>query len=154
MMQPRYQEIQSAQIPEVSLQNGVNVKVICGTVENVTGPVQDIIVDPEYLDVSVPARATFEHQVKNGYTVFTYVLEGSGYFDPHKEQMIHSENIVLFQKNGERLQITTEGEPTRFLLISGKPLGEPVAWHGPIVMNTKQELETAFREYREGTFIK
>jgi redox-sensitive bicupin YhaK (pirin superfamily) len=153
MMPPRYRGITSDQIPEVSLSNDVSVKVVCGTVAGVTGPVQDIIVDPEYLDVSVPAGTIFEHQVKHDYTVCAYVLEGRGYFDDKKTQLLDAENLVLFKK-GDQVTIVTEDEPVHFLLFSGKPLGEPVAWRGPIVMNTQQELGVAFQEYQAGTFIK
>ena len=153
MMAPRYQEITSAQIPELVLANGVKIKIVCGTVGDVKGPAQEIIVDPEYLDVTVPAGAVFEHQVKDGYTVFAYLAEGQGTFD-EQHQHADAETLVLFQQDGDHLTIKADAEDLRFLLISGKPIGEPVAWHGPIVMNTKQELEVAFREYREGTFIK
>ena len=152
MMAPRYQDISQTLIPEVSLENNINIKVLCGTVEGVQGPVRDIIVDPEYLDITVPADTVFEHHIKHGYTVFAYILEGQGYFDDKQEHLFHPEHLVLF-KNGENVRIAAESENLRFLLISGKPIGEPVAWYGPIVMNTKQELQHAFDEYRNGTFI-
>lgn len=154
MIPPRYQDIQHSQIPEVSLDSGARIKVICGRIGEVSGPVEELIVEPEYFDVNVPAGSTFEHLVKDGYTVFCYVLEGEGGFGPQPKQLFGPETLLVFEKKGERVLVSTTDEALRFLLISGKPLGEPIAWYGPIVMNTKQELETAFQEYREGTFIR
>jgi redox-sensitive bicupin YhaK (pirin superfamily) len=154
MMEPRYQDVNSAEVPEVTLENNATVRVLCGTVAGVHGPVKNIIADPEYLDVTVPANTTCEFSVKDGYTVFTYVIEGSGYFAPSKEKLFGAEQLVLFEKQGDALTAVTTDASVRFLLISGKPIGEPVAWYGPIVMNTKAELEVAFEEYRNGTFLK
>jgi redox-sensitive bicupin YhaK (pirin superfamily) len=155
MMLPRYQEIQSNQIPEKTLSSGVTVKVICGDVQGTQGPVRDIVVDPEYLDVTVPAGAVFEHEIKEGYTAFAYVLEGSGYFDAEEKQAAPSHHLVVFS-DGKGIKVKPDNPSgyVRFLLVSGKPIGEPVAWYGPIVMNTQEELQTAFREYQEGMFIK
>ena len=153
MMDPRYRDIKSGQVPVVKLESGAKVKVICGKVGKHEGPVQGIIIDPEYLDASVPERAEFVHATKRGHTVFAYVIGGKGRFDQQKDQVIGNGTICLFA-DGDQVKITTGDEPVRFLLISGKPIGEPVAWHGPIVMNTNEELETAFEEYRNGTFIK
>ncbi len=171
MMQPRYQDIKSALIPEVKLSSGATVKIICGLLQGVTGPVQDIIIDPEYLDVMVPPHTSFIHAVKSGHTVFTYVVKGKGYFDRQRdsyafevigennsdfkrERLIGAENLVLYERQGGQIEVTTEAEPARFLLVSGKPIDEPVAWYGPIVMNSQQELRTAFEEFQKGTFIK
>jgi redox-sensitive bicupin YhaK (pirin superfamily) len=153
MMEPRYRDIKSGQVPVVKLESGAKVKVICGKVGKHEGPVKGIIIDPEYLDVSVPERTEFVHATKRGHTVFVYVIEGKGHFDQQKDQVIGNGTICLFA-DGDQVKITTGDEPVRFLLISGKPIGEPVAWHGPIVMNTDEELETAFEEYQNGTFIK
>jgi len=153
MMPPRYRDIKKEQIPEVSIANDVVVKVICGEINGIKGPVQDIVTNPEYLDVTIPSGSEFNHQVITEHNLFAYVIEGEGYFDPSKEQMIDSEHLVIFE-DGDKIRITTEDEKVRFLLISGKPLGEPVAWYGPIVMNTQEELKIAFEEYQNGTFIK
>jgi redox-sensitive bicupin YhaK (pirin superfamily) len=153
MMDPRYRDIKSGQVPVVKLESGAKVKVICGKVGKHEGPVKGIIIDPEYLDVSVPQHTEFVHATKRGHTVFAYVIEGKGRFDHQKGQSAGNGTICLFA-DGDQVKITTGDEPVRFLLISGKPIGEPVAWHGPIVMNTDEELETAFEEYRNGTFIK
>jgi redox-sensitive bicupin YhaK (pirin superfamily) len=152
MMTPRYRDVKSSQIPEVSLDSGARVKIICGQVNGVNGPVKDIVTDPEYLDVSVPADSSFRHAIKKGHTAFTYVIDGKGYFDK-SGRLFDSENLILFE-DGDEVSVTTENTPVRFLLISGKPIGEPVAWYGPIVMNTQEELNTAFEEYENGTFLK
>lgn len=153
MMEPRYREVKTEQIPEVSIGENVKIRVISGEIENTKGPVRDIIVDPEYLDVTLAPGAEFEHNIKKGYRAFAYVIEGSGYFDPDKKKSIDIEHLVIF-KDGDTVKISTDDKSLRFLLVSGKPLGEPVAWYGPIVMNTQEELDIAFEEYRNGTFIK
>ncbi len=170
MMNPRYRDIKSGQIPEVTLENGVKIKIICGKVSGKQGTVKDIIIDPEYLDVMIPPRTEFIHPVKRGHTVFAYVIagkgyfckeknpftyevEGANYFDMQREPFVSQESLVLFD-DGDQIAASTEDEPVRFLLISGKPIGEPIAWYGPIVMNTQEELKIAFEEYRKGTFIK
>ena len=170
MMDPRYRDIKSAQVPEVALKGGARVKVICGTVAGKQGPVRDIVIEPEYLDVSLPAGAEFVHDTPRGHTVLAYVIGGKGvfcneknpfaygavgenYFDMKRDPFIHDGTAVLFA-DGERVTVSAPDEPVRFLLISGRPIGEPVAWYGPIVMNTEEELETAFAEYRSGTFIR
>jgi redox-sensitive bicupin YhaK (pirin superfamily) len=153
MMEPRYRDITSSQVPEVTLENGVKIKVICGKVRKYEGPVKGIIIEPEYLDVAVPANAEFSHPTKRGYTVFVYVIEGQGDFDDQEQRLIGNGNVCLYE-DGDYATVKTGGEPVRFLLISGKPIGEPVAWYGPIVMNTDEELRQAFEEYQNGTFIK
>ena len=170
MMEPRYREVKSNQIPETRLEDGAKVKVICGKVNNVTGPVRDIVTNPEYLDVKIPARSKFLHSARSGHTVFAYVIEGKGYFDQRRDSyayevegtnyfdferscLIGPESLVMFD-DGDQLIFTTADEPVRFLLASGKPLREPVAWYGPIVMNTQEELRLAFEEYQNGTFVK
>jgi redox-sensitive bicupin YhaK (pirin superfamily) len=170
MMEPRYRDVTSDQIPRVTLDNGAEIKIICGNVGNTQGPVRDIVIDPEYLDVTVPPRATFTHKTRKGHTVFAYVIEGSGYFcqekkpftceveglnyfDMQSDPLAGNETLVLFE-DGDHIAVSTEGSAVRFLLISGKPIKEPVAWYGPIVMNTQEELRVAFEEYEQGTFIK
>lgn len=170
MMAPRYQEIKSGRIQEVLTDNGTKIRVICGQVGNKPGPVSDIVIDPEYIDVTVPAQSEFLHPTKSGHTVFAYVIGGQGYFcqgkqpfsyeaegvnyfDMQRDPFIDNGTLVLFD-DGDRVMVSTESEPVRFLLISGKPIGEPVAWYGPIVMNTQEELRVAFDEYHNGTFIK
>ena len=170
MMDPRYRDVRSEQIPEVLLENGTKIKIVCGNVGNKQGPVHDIIIDPEYLDVTVPPKTEFSHPTKRDHTVFAYVIDGKGcfcgeknpfayeregvnYFDLQADPMIGNNTLVLFGP-GDQVAMSTENDPVRFLLISGKPIGEPVAWYGPIVMNTQEELRVAFEEYSNGTFIK
>ncbi|UCG91385.1 MAG: pirin family protein [candidate division WOR-3 bacterium] len=153
MMNPRYQEIKKEQIPEISFGKGITLKVICGEVKGAKGPVQDIIVDPTYLDVSLVPHAEFNFSVRKGHQVFAYIIEGNGYFYPQTKKAIGVERVVIFS-DVEKIKISTYEHNLRFLLISGKPIKEPVAWYGPIVMNTQEELDVAFEEYRTGTFIK
>ncbi len=170
MMDPRYRDVKSSEIPLVTLENGVSIRVVSGRVNGVRGPVQDIVIEPEYLDITLPADTTYNHPTPPGHTVFAYIFEGSArfctdqdpfdyeaagenYFDLERNPYLGNHNLVVFGY-GDEVQVTTAIEGARFLLISGKPLHEPVAWYGPIVMNTEEELRTAFREYQEGTFIK
>ena len=170
MIEPRYRDVRSEQIPEVSLDGGVKVRIICGEVNGVQGPVRDIVIDPEYFDISVPSGSTFIHPIKRGHTAFAYVIEGKGYFDDNLDSFSHevvgrnyfdfdreciccAEDLILYE-DGEQVSISAKDSLLRFLLISGRPIGEPVAWYGPIVMNTQEELRVAFEDYRRGTFIK
>jgi redox-sensitive bicupin YhaK (pirin superfamily) len=153
-----------------ALGNGTRIRIICGNIDGKKGPVQDIVIDPEYLDVTVPARSEFTHPTKRGHTVFAYIIEGNGYFckeknpfsyeieginyfDMKRDPFLSNGDLVLFD-DGDQVMVSTEGDPVRFLLISGKPIREPIAWYGPIVMNTNDELRIAFEEYDNGTFIK
>lgn len=170
MMDPRYRDVKRTDIPEAALAGGVTARVICGTVGKTRGPVRDIVIDPEYLDVAMPPQAKFVHPTKPGHTVLAYVFEGQGcfsgeakpssydvepasYFDLERKAFLGDHSVILFG-DGSRVKVVTTDSAVRFLLMSGRPLGEPVAWQGPIVMNTQEELRTAFREYRAGTFIK
>ncbi len=170
MMDPRYRDVRKDQIPEVALENEVKIKIICGEVNGIRGPVQDIVIDPQYLDVTVPPETDFILPVKPGHTAFAYIINGRGYFckeknpfayevqgvnyfDIRRDPFVGEENLLLFD-DGDEVMVSTQGEPVKFLLISGKPIGEQVAWYGPIVMNTREELELAFKEYREGAFVK
>lgn len=170
MIDPRYQEVKRNEIPIVAMQNGALVHVICGEVNGVKGPVQDIVAEPEYLDIELPAGKTFTHAVKPDHTVFAYVIDGEAYFDLIRTPFAHdaaginyfdmgpscpcgNRALILFG-DGTNITVTTDKQSVRFLLISGKPIKEPIAWYGPIVMNTQTELRTAFQEYENGTFIK
>ncbi len=169
MMDPRYREVKHAAIPQVRIPDGATVRVICGEAAGVQGPVREIVTDPEYLDVSLPADKTFTHPVKAGHTVFAYVIEGEGYFEPGRDPFAREavgenyfdmapsctcgEGTLVLYGPGNSIVVSTENRPVRFLLVAGKPLREPIAWYGPIVMNTREELRTAFREYEQGTFV-
>lgn len=153
MMDPRYQEVKSGQIPEVEPTRGVRVRVVAGKVAGVRGPVRDLEVDPEYLDVRVDAETAFDHPVTPGHTAFAYVLEGRASFDEDASDVIDDGHLVLF-RDGDLVRVRTRDGPARFLLVSGRPLREPIAWWGPIVMNTRREIEQAMEEYQNGTFIR
>jgi redox-sensitive bicupin YhaK (pirin superfamily) len=153
MMEPRYQEVKQREIPVVKTPEGASVRVVAGELQGVRGPVRDIVSDPEYLDVSVPAGSTFSHETKPDHNVFAYVFEGEGRFDAASNDASGDGTLVAYAP-GDRIEVTTDRKPVRFLLVSGRPLQEPVAWYGPIVMNTQDELEIAFREFEEGTFVK
>ena len=154
MMDPRYRDITQEQTPEVELNEGnVKVKIICGQIDGTKGPVQDIITEPEYFDVLINPESEFRHIIKRGNNALAYTIDGEAYFDDLKEKLVNEENLVIF-RDGDEVLISTQDKPVRFLLISGKPIKEPVAWRGTIVMNTEEELRLAFREYSAGTFIK
>jgi hypothetical protein len=153
MMQPRYRDVKSGDIPSVTLSDGIAIKIIAGEVNGVSGPVKDIVIDPEYLDITVPQNRSFTHPVKTGYQVFVYVIEGSAGFEVSNTKEYGNRTLLLFD-DGDELSVTTTSSSVRFLLVSGKPLNEPIAWGGPIVMNTQDELNLAFRELEEGKFIK
>jgi redox-sensitive bicupin YhaK (pirin superfamily) len=170
MTEPRYRGIVAAEIPEVTDPSGATIKIIAGTANGVAGPVRDVVTQPEYLDVTVPPGVTFTRATPEGHTVFAYVIggravfnhqddpysyqtEGDTYFDEERDPLIGDRHLVLFG-DGDTVVVSAGEEPLRFLLISGKPIGEPIAWRGPIVMNTQAELRVAFDELDRGTFIK
>jgi redox-sensitive bicupin YhaK (pirin superfamily) len=170
MMDPRYQDVKSEQMPIVSLEGGVTARVICGEVAGVRGPVENIVIDPQYLDIAVPAGTRFTFPTQVGHTVFAYIFEGkatfcgeqdpfayeregSSYFDMQHEPWLGDRTLVVFE-DGEQILVNTQEQPVRFLLVSGRPIREPVAWYGPIVMNTEAELRQAFDELQKGTFIR
>lgn len=153
MMGPRYRDVKADQIPVVVTDQGATIRVVCGTVQGTHGPVSDIVIDPQYLDVALPPESTYTLPTKAGHTVIAYVIGGEGVFATDGQTPVGDGTLVLFE-DGEGVHVTTGGKPVRFLFMAGKPIGEPVAWQGPIVMNTENELETAFEEYRAGTFIK
>ncbi len=155
MSVPRYRGIAAAEIPQVTDVGGAIVRVIAGSVGGVEGPVRDVVTRPEYLDVTLPAGATFTHPTPRGHTVFAYVFEGKGQFDDHARNVAVADRHLVEYDDGAFVTIAaSEGEPVRFLLVSGKPVGEPIAWQGPIVMNTQEELDTAFSELENNTFVK
>lgn len=171
MMSPRYQEIKRDAIPLINRPDGVKIKIICGTVDGITGPAKDIMTSPEYLDIEVPAGKKFVYSVNPLHTVLAYVIDGGAYFDEKHSPFSHDAigdnyfdmkppcicsngTLVLYERGGDNIEVTTDKQSVRFLLASGMPLNEPVAWYGPIVMNTRKELEQAFAEYKNGTFVK
>jgi redox-sensitive bicupin YhaK (pirin superfamily) len=153
MMDPRYRDVTRDRIVEVSPSGGVKLRIIAGEVDGVRGPVQDVVANPEYLDITLEPGAAFERETPAGHTVFAYVIGGQGSFGDNSRKFFADGQLALFS-DGDRISARASPEGIRFLLVSGKPLNEPVAWRGPIVMNTDEELQAAFEEYANGTFIK
>ena len=150
MIPPRYQGIRAAEIPTVELAEGVTAKVICGQAGGVDGPVDEVAASPLYLDITVEAGRRHRHPAPQGHNAFAYVVAGRGRFGGDEAE---AQRLVIFSDDHE-LEIEAGDEGVRLLLVAGRPLREPVAWGGPIVMNTREELRAAFEEYRGGTFIK
>jgi len=161
--------VSSGDIPEVTDDDGTRVRVVCGSFWGKTGPVDGVAADPRYIDVSVPPGRRKVLPVETTRNAFAYVFEGSGSFrdasDPvaikteqvgpggEEQIVIGNRSLVLFDR-GDEVVVQAGPSGVRFLLVSGKPLQEPVAWCGPIVMNTNEELQQAYAELRDGTFIK
>jgi redox-sensitive bicupin YhaK (pirin superfamily) len=170
MTDPRYQDIVSADIPEVTDDDGTKVRVICGDFWGQKGPVVGVAADPRYLDISVPPGKRKTFPVDSSRHAFAYVFAGSGSFrDASAPRSVATERVgpgasddidftgnrslVLFD-SGDEVSVQAGPDGIRFLLVSGRPLEEPVAWQGPIVMNTPSELRQAYAELRDGSFIK
>lgn len=172
MAEPRYQDVESAAIPEVVEDDGTKVRVVCGEFWGARGPVDGVAADPRYLDISVPAGVKRRFRVEVERHAFAYVFEGSGTFrdasepfgvltekdGPDGEERLVREttgnrSLVLFDR-GDEIVVQAGDAGIRFLLVSGKPIREPVAWYGPIVMNTRDELRAAVQELQNGTFIR
>jgi len=170
MTAPRYQDVQSTDIPEIQDDDGIIVRVIVGEFWGKTGPVDRIAADPQYLDVQIPAGVKKTFRIDTYRRAFAYVFQGQAAFADASqpagvllEKEVAGQEVNIRDMSGDRTlvrfgtgdEITVQAGPegARFLLISGAPIDEPVAWHGPIVMNTRAELEQAFRELRNGTFI-
>ncbi len=153
MMPPKYRDVVSSQIPVVKSATGVETRVIAGSFNGVNGPADDIVIDPDYFDVKIPASTEHHIPVKKGYKVFIYVIDGAGSFEEGGTDLYENRTLVLFD-DGDEVGVKSGNSGVRFLFISGKPLNEPVAWGGPIVMNTQDELNKAFSELKDGTFIK
>jgi len=169
MTDPRYQDIVARDIPEVVDDDGTRVRVICGSFWGKTGPVEGVAADPRYLDVWVPPRLRKTLPVESSRHAFAYVFEGSGSFrDASAPRAVRTEwvgdasgtpeftgnrSLVLFD-TGDEITVQAGDAGIRFLLVSGRPIAEPVAWRGPIVMNTEGELQRAYAELQDGSFIK
>lgn len=151
MTVPRYQEVQAANIPEVKERGGTSIRIVCGSYGGIAGPVSSIAADPVYLDIAVPAGHEKEIAIASDRNAFAYVFAGEGRFS--NAAMADNRTLVVFDR-GEEVMVRAGDDGIRFLLVSGKPLLEPVAWQGPIVMNTQEELRRAFEEIEHGTFLK
>jgi redox-sensitive bicupin YhaK (pirin superfamily) len=170
MTDPRYQDVLAKDIPEVTDDDGTRVRVVVGDFWGQRGPVEGVAAEPRYLDISVPPNRTKRIPVEASRHAFAYVFAGSGSFrdsskplpvqtelvgvsDEATPSMLGNRSLVLFD-SGDEITVTSGDEGVRFLLISGRPLEEPVAWYGPIVMNTRDEIQQAYAELKNGTFIK
>ena len=154
MTRPRYQEIAAARIPEIE-RGGIRIKVIAGQVDGIRGPVTEIVADPTYLDVSIPPQSAFVQPIARGHTAFAYPFEGQAAFgitSTGEGEIICAPALVVFG-DGDAVEVRTGSQAVRFLLVSGLPLGEPIARWGPFVMNTREEIEQALRDLRNGTFV-
>jgi redox-sensitive bicupin YhaK (pirin superfamily) len=171
MTAPRYQDVQSGDIPEITDDDGTKVRVIVGDFWGQKGPVDGIAADPLYLDVSIPAGTRKTIKIDTYRRAFAYVFEGEAEFrDADQPRGVLLEKEVMGEEvnirdlsgdrtlvrfgTGDEIVVQTRDKPVRFLLISGAPIEEPIAWHGPIVMNTREELMTAMSDLRNGTFIR
>ena len=170
MTAPRYQEVKSGEIPVIKDDDGTEVRIVCGNFWGKRGPVEGVAADPIYIDVTVPAGKRKSLPVETSRHVFAYVFTGAGKFcnasgplavptepvgwaDTSPPTEADNRSLVLFD-NGDEVTVQAGDEGVRFLLVSGKPIEEPVAWYGPIVMNTQEELRQAFAELDKGTFLK
>lgn len=153
MSDPRYCGVDSDEIPEVETDDA-KVRVICGAVGDVEGPVRDIVIEPEYLDTTVKPGRTWTHPTPRGHTVFAYLFEGAGCFGGSEDETCALDGTLVLFGAGDEVRVKAGDQGARFLLVGGLALHEPIAWGGPIVMSTEEELRTAFQEYRDGTFVK
>ena len=157
MARPRYQEIRASEVPEIAKENGARVRVITGTVDGVRGPVAEIAANPAYLDVLVPAHASFIQPIERGHAAFAYIFEGEAKFSGDEDEkddgtMVSHPRLVVLG-DGDYVKVVTGGTAVRFLLVSGKPLHEPIARYGPFVMNTRDEIAQTLQELLQGTFV-
>jgi quercetin 2,3-dioxygenase len=149
MSEPRYQEVNAAMIPTYE-KDGVKIRVVTGTVDNVTGPVTDIAASPLYLDVQLAAGLDWHQPIPSGHTALAYVFEGEGVFG---DESVSAVNLIKLT-DGDHIRVTTENNSVRFMLIAGAPFKEPIVPYGPFVMNTIEEIQETLKELRNGTFIK
>ena len=161
MARPRYQEVAAASIPVVERPDGTRVRVVAGRFDEVQGPVTEIYADPEYLDVALAAGADFIQPVPRGHAAFAYVFRGEGGFGVAGDlgyggdldgPLVQAPGLLVFG-DGDQVRVQAYESPVRFLLVSGAPLGEPIARYGPFVMNTREEIQQALDDLHAGTFI-
>ncbi len=153
MCRPRYQDISAEKIPLVTRADGVKIRVIAGEADGVRGPVAEIEANPTYLDITIPERGDFEHPIERGHTAFAYVFEGQGQCaSDGKDKLINHPRLVELG-DGDYVTVKATEQHVRFLLVSGKPLKEPIARYGPFVMNNREEIQQALEDLRNGTFV-
>jgi redox-sensitive bicupin YhaK (pirin superfamily) len=151
MTAPRYQDIPASSIPEVRAEGGVSIRVIAGEAAGTRGPVEGIATAPLYLDVRLPAGASYEHRLPSEHNALVYVFEGAG--EVGGERLEAGELAVLSRDGEESVRLAASDRPLRALLLAARPLEEPLARYGPFVMNTRAEIEQAFEDYRRGRLL-
>jgi redox-sensitive bicupin YhaK (pirin superfamily) len=154
MSEPRYQEVEAADIPVVEREDGTTIRIVAGEVDGVAGPVDGVAAQPTYLDVTLPAAGATELPVEPGHTAFAYLFEGAMSIESASTSTAAAPPSLILLGDGDRLRVRADAAGARFLLVSGAPLGEPIARYGPFVMNTKAEIEQTLRELRDGTFAR
>jgi len=156
MTDPSYQEIVSHSIPEIEIDKGVKIRLIAGSLDGVMGPVVGIAAEPQYLDVSLPVGGVFSHTVEQEHTVLAYLYRGQALFGDEGAPgvTIIKAPAMIVLSEGNLVRVQSKVEPARFLLMSGKPMLEPIVRYGPFVMNTREEIEQTLKDLRNGTFIK
>ncbi len=153
MTAPKYRDFQSSDMPVIE-DKGSKVRIIAGEFNGAKGPMEDITVQPTYLDVTIKSGGSFYYDTEPENTLFIYIIHGSLIFPAEDNRILPAREAVLFER-GDRLHLEAgNNEEVRLLLFSGKPLNEPIKWGGPIVMNTKEELNQAFKDIEDGNFIK
>ncbi len=152
MTKPKYRDIRAESIPTSNIEGG-SVRVLCGTYNGVKGPLEGITVEPVFLDITLGLKQEFAYETERDRTLFAYIVDGEGSMEKDNTDTVRTGSAVLFTE-GEKAIIRSGRKGLRMLLVSGRPLRESVAWGGPIVMNTQEELDEAFKEYRNGTFLR
>jgi len=151
MSAPRYQNIHSSEIPIIERDRGASVRVIAGTVDGATGPITGIVAEPSYLDVALAGEGSLVLPIPPGHSAFAYLFDGEARFGATERTLVTAPRLIVWGDGGS-VEVHAEKNPTRFLLVSGKPLNEPIARYGPFVMNTPQEIQQTLRELQQGTF--
>ncbi len=156
MSRPRYQEINSSQIPEITIDNNIKIRILAGKFNGVRGPVTEIAINPQYFDISIPPAMTYIQPVEVGHAVLAYIFQGQAVlvFNQHQQERLVTAPKMVVYNDGDSIKIQTRANAVRLVLISGKPINEPIARFGPFVMNTEKEIEQALIDLRNGTFVK
>lgn len=153
MSAPRYQNIHASEIPIIERDRGASIRVIAGTVDGTIGPITGIVAEPSYLDVALAGEGSLVLPIPSGHSAFAYLFDGEAHFGGAERTLVTAPRLIVWG-DGDSIEVHAEKNPTRFLLVSGKPLNEPIARYGPFVMNSQQEIQQTLRELQQGTFAK
>ena len=151
MSAPRYQNIHANEIPTIKRQSGATIRVIAGSIDGTTGPITGIVAEPTYLDVALTSHGSLVLPIPRGQSAFAYLFEGEARFEADNAVPLTAPQLIVFS-DGDSVEVHADKKPARFLLVSGKPLNEPIARYGPFVMNTQAEIQQTLRELQAGTF--